>query len=66
MPSDTAEIDTPRSDHIETARDPEAFADWPREVYADMLAWLSDRDAHLPSGQEVDLQAPRLLAFCGD
>lgn len=35
-------------------------------AYADMLAWLTDRQARLPSGQEVNLQSPRLQAFCGD
>lgn len=27
-----------KTDHIETASDPAAFADWPREVYEDMVA----------------------------
>jgi alpha-beta hydrolase superfamily lysophospholipase len=35
-------------------------------VYTDMLAWLADQQAPLPSGQEVGLQAPRLQAFCGE
>lgn len=35
-------------------------------VYEDMLAWLRDQQTPLPSGQEVDLQAPRLQAFCGE
>ena len=30
-------IDRPASDHIETATDPAAFADWPPEVYQEML-----------------------------
>lgn len=33
-----AQIDTPASDHIETATDPAAFADWPKDVYDDMIA----------------------------
>lgn len=31
-------MQTATRDHIETARDPAAFAAWPRDVYEDMLA----------------------------
>lgn len=35
-------------------------------VYRDILAWLDDPDASLPSGMEVSLQSRRLQSLCGD
>jgi hypothetical protein len=34
-------------------------------VYQDILAWLDNPDASLPSGMEVSLQSRRLQALCG-
>jgi alpha-beta hydrolase superfamily lysophospholipase len=34
-------------------------------VYRDILAWLDNPAARLPSGMEVSLQSPRLQALCG-
>jgi len=34
-------------------------------VYRDLLAWLQNPAARLPSGMEVNLQSPRLQTLCG-
>jgi acylglycerol lipase len=35
-------------------------------VYRDLLAWLENPAAALPSGMEISLQSPRLQQLCGD